>query len=595
MESQALRCCYFGLHESLWPGLLPSWPSILSTTNLNPIPSMLMSGMEQTANHLHELPRTTKWYRKRGRPSRREKAAAQQYLSQREEKALADYARRMARSGHSLPIKSLRSLAQSIRHYRESVLPMSELDGPPLPGKNWSQGFYKRHPELRARRTRAIDRDRHDAAVYSKTMEWFDVIREVLDRSDILQENVYNMDETGVMLSVLGSLKVLVERDDTQTKRPSCVQRTLITAIECISADGRCLDPLIIWPAATHRSNWTAHPTPGWHFACSSSGYTDTAISLYWVQHVFDPLTKRQANGKPRVLISDGFGTHESLEVLSYCFKNNILLCRLPSHTSHKLQPCDIGVFGPLKTSYREQAERLYRGGANTIGKQHFTLLYSRARQAAFTARNIRASWSKAGLYPFNPARVLQSMKRPDVETEITSISSAETFAEVSLSSPRSTRSSSSLHTPTTFAGFDRLRDSFAKKLADADDRSRRCLLKLCHAAEKAYADRAILYDENKLLFEQNNERTVRKTAKSTVVGRAKVMSYQDILDAQRRRSEREAKQTSKNSVPEDEVFQAPVAQMLSPAAEEALRANQEAASMGLTQFCHIVDARQIG
>ena len=58
------------------------------------------------------------------------------------------------------------------------------------------------------------------------------------------------------------------------------------------------------------------------------------------------------------------------------CFKNNTILCRIPSHTSHRLQPCDIGVFGLLKAAYREKVERLYRGGADTIGKQHFTFLY---------------------------------------------------------------------------------------------------------------------------------------------------------------------------------------------------------------------------
>jgi len=106
----------------------------------------------------------------------------------------------------------------------------------------------------------------------------------------------------------------------------------LITAIECVSADGRYLHPLIIWPAATHRSTWTIHPTPGWHFGHSDSGYTDTAISLYWIQHVFDPLTKARAGTKPRVLINDGFGTHESLELMKFCYENNIILCRLPSY-----------------------------------------------------------------------------------------------------------------------------------------------------------------------------------------------------------------------------------------------------------------------
>ena len=69
----------------------------------------------------------------------------------------------------------------------------------------------------------------------------------------------------------------------------------------------------------------------------SKSGYVDCEISLYWLQKVFDPQTRARANGKPRILINDGFTTHESLEVLQFCFENNIVLCRLPSHTSHKL------------------------------------------------------------------------------------------------------------------------------------------------------------------------------------------------------------------------------------------------------------------
>src|SRR2546421_5138710 len=61
------------------------------------------------------------------------------------------------------------------------------------------------------------------------------------------------------------------------------------------------------------------------------------------------------------------------------CIEKNTAVL-VVSHTSHKLQPCDIGVFGPLKVAYRDQVERLYRGGANTVGKEHFTSLYSSAR-----------------------------------------------------------------------------------------------------------------------------------------------------------------------------------------------------------------------
>jgi hypothetical protein len=102
-----------------------------------------------------------------------------------------------------------------------------------------------------------------------------------LASSEVLVENTYNMDETGVLLSVLNSLKVLVGKNELKTYRGAGVKRTLITSIECISADGRYLHRLIIWPAATHWSTWTTHLTLGWHFGYSDSGYTDTAISLY--------------------------------------------------------------------------------------------------------------------------------------------------------------------------------------------------------------------------------------------------------------------------------------------------------------------------
>ena len=74
---------------------------------------------------------------------------------------------------------------------------------------------------------------------------------------------------------------------------------------------------------------------------------------------------------------------------MKFCYENNIIFCRLPSHTSHKLQPCDISVFGPLKIAYHEEVERLYRGGSNMIGKQHFILLYDRVQRKAMTSQNI--------------------------------------------------------------------------------------------------------------------------------------------------------------------------------------------------------------
>jgi hypothetical protein len=73
-------------------------------------------------------------------------------------------------------------------------------------------------------------------------------------------------------------------------------------------------------------------------------------------------------------------------------------------------------VFAPLKAAYREQVERLERGGVNTIGKEHFTSLFSPARTKAFTPKNIVAGFAASGLFPFDPDRVLRSMPKPVVD-----------------------------------------------------------------------------------------------------------------------------------------------------------------------------------
>jgi hypothetical protein len=76
-------------------------------------------------------------------------------------------------------------------------------------------------------------------------------------------------------------------------------------------------------------------------------------------------------------------------------------------------------VFGPLKAAYRDQIERLKKGYVGTIDKKHFAYLYGPARDQAFTSRNIRAGWTKAGLFPFNPNKVLYNIPKPFITLTI--------------------------------------------------------------------------------------------------------------------------------------------------------------------------------
>lgn len=482
-----------------------------------------------------KLPRTTAWYHKKGRGTPKTKAERQQYLTPLEEKALVTHILRMAALGTPIRVKYIPALAFSLARRRCTTKATKP------PNKNWPQAFRRRHPQLRSRKTSAMDWKRHDNNIADKIPQWFEVIEPELRRPEIRPENVYNMDETGVMLSMLGSVTVLVDKSDKRDYRGAGVKRTMVTAIECISASGECLDPLIIWPASTHRDNWTKFDTPGWVYAFSESGYNDSYISLQWIKQVFDPQTKPRANGKPRILIYDGFGTHETLEILEFCFENNIVLCRLPSHTSHKLQPCDVAVFGPLKTAYREQVEQLYRSGVTTINKEHFTSLYSPARTRALTKKNVLAGWAKAGLFPYNPDRVLRSITKLEIAVP------NHTATEASRQCPQG----EVIQTPATPTSSEELMLLLNQiKLESHDEASRqrkqKLIMKLGNAAERSLAREALDQDHIQFLAKKNNEARTRRATKSAILSVARVVRFEDLQEERAKRAEKVAAKEAK-------------------------------------------------
>ena len=57
---------------------------------------------------------------------------------------------------------------------------------------------------------------------------------------------------------------------------------------------------------------------------------------------------ERNTSGKPILLIFDGHGSHKKFKLLKLAKEHNIIIFSLPPHTTYKLQPLDIGIFGPF-------------------------------------------------------------------------------------------------------------------------------------------------------------------------------------------------------------------------------------------------------
>lgn len=125
----------------------------------------------------------------------------------------------------------------------------------------------------------------------------------------------------------------------------------------------------------------------------------DSFIRLEWMEQAVDPQTKARANGIPRKLICDGFGTDETLKTIKFRLEIKIVLCRLPSDRPHKTQHCDVSVHEPLKTAHASELERGYHRDLTNVNKEHFAAIYSRWSEREMTAKDIPAAWAKTGLF----------------------------------------------------------------------------------------------------------------------------------------------------------------------------------------------------
>ena len=114
------------------------------------------------------------------------------------------------------------------------------------------------------------------------------------------------------------------------------------------------------------------------------------------------------------LLVLDGHGSHITIDVIEYARANDIYLLCLPSHTSHILQPLDIGVFKPFK-SFFSKACRQYmaKNPGRVITEEILASVVGSAIAQSHTPLNILGGFKKAGIFPFNPGEVSDRQLAP--------------------------------------------------------------------------------------------------------------------------------------------------------------------------------------
>ncbi|KAF4435476.1 hypothetical protein F53441_13499 [Fusarium austroafricanum] len=347
--------------------------------------------------------RSTLQDRVKGRGTSQEHNKRRQKLSEGQEKKLMDWILIQDNLGCPVNHQQVRAFASKIavrNGYPDGV------------GKNWLQSFLRRYPEVSTLRGKKIDIERYNGA-NTELIKAFFALLMLPDIRKIRQENRYNVDEVGMMegIGLNGLVLGHSEKKEALLKQPG--SRSWISILECISATGKVLTPLVIFKGKTVQQQYFPADLDflnDWKFSCSPKGWTNNHLAFIWLKTVFIPQTKPEKEGEWRLLILDGHGSHMTEEFLWECYENKIFLLFLPAHSSHVLQPLDVAIFGPLKRLYRRYISDLAAvADCSTIGKISFLRNYYKARLEAISKNNIRAGFRATGLWPVNMTKPLMN------------------------------------------------------------------------------------------------------------------------------------------------------------------------------------------
>ena len=237
------------------------------------------------------------------------------------------------------------------------------------------------------------------------------------------------MDEKGFLIGVLQKMQRVYSKEAFQKGNIVAAgqdgNREWITLIATICMDGSWIPPTLIYQAVSGdiQDTWVTEVDPKEHqvhFASTATGWTNENLGYKWLTTVFDRFSKAKARqGRDyRLLILDGHNSHLNIRFLDWCGEHKVLVAYFPSHSTHRLQPLDVSIFGPLAQYYSEEADLwLYKcTGLRSFTKRDFFAIFWPAFLKAFSEKNILSAFKKAGLQPKEYDHIIKAITRQPLE-----------------------------------------------------------------------------------------------------------------------------------------------------------------------------------
>ena len=224
--------------------------------------------------------------------------------------------------------------------------------------KDWFAGFKERQ-NLSCRKPEPTSIARATAFNRNAVTKFFENLEAVQERHNFAPNNIYNLDETGVS-TVQTPKQVLATKGSKQVGSVTSGERgELVTVVAAVNAIGNAIPIMLVFPRVNYKDHFL-RGAPALSIGCATrSGWINEEKFLDFLNHLIKHT--RASLDSPILVIMDNHEAHISLRAVNLAKENGVVLVTLPPHTSHKLQPLDRTVFGPLKGLYNRAIDTWMR------------------------------------------------------------------------------------------------------------------------------------------------------------------------------------------------------------------------------------------
>ena len=121
---------------------------------------------------------------------------------------------------------------------------------------NWHLEFLQHHSDLKSTFSQELDQSQYLASSLEIIEHWFQLYNTTIKKYSIATEDVYNMDEKGIMHGVIASSKIIIPYIIKTGNVQQSGNREWTFLVECISTCGQHLPPMTIFKGKRLIKEW---------------------------------------------------------------------------------------------------------------------------------------------------------------------------------------------------------------------------------------------------------------------------------------------------------------------------------------------------